>query len=89
MKHHILEIENSYADAKLKGEKPFEIRGRGHDFQRGDTVSYIVIEDRQLISLEDKKAIENHPLSFKKFVIGYLTTQGLNEYFVAFGEKEL
>jgi hypothetical protein len=38
--HHTLKIEDSYYDAKVAGDKPFEIRYNDRGFQKGDTVSF-------------------------------------------------
>lgn len=40
MAHHKLKIEKQYLDAKLSGDKLFEIRINDRGYQKGDTVSY-------------------------------------------------
>ena len=38
--HHTLKIADVYMEAKLEGDKPFEIRFNDRGFQKGDTVTY-------------------------------------------------
>lgn len=38
--HHILKIQTEYLEAKLEGDKPFEIRFNDKGFQKGDTIEY-------------------------------------------------
>ncbi len=40
MTHHVLKIEDCYYDAKVNGDKPFEVRLNDRGFQKGDLVSY-------------------------------------------------
>lgn len=43
---HELKIQKQWADAKLAGEKPFEIRRNDRGFQKGDIVRYKVIDPK-------------------------------------------
>lgn len=43
---HELKIQKQWADAKLAGEKPFEIRRNDRGFQKGDTVRYKVVDPK-------------------------------------------
>lgn len=46
---HNLKILKSFADAKLAGDKLFEIRyNRDRGFQKGDKIKYIVLTDDEL-----------------------------------------
>lgn len=54
MKLHYLKIKAEYANAKLRGDKPFEIRLNDRDFRVGDVVKYTCIDS----SIVDEKNIE-------------------------------
>ena len=42
MAHHVLKINGVYYEAKVAGDKPFEIRyNDDRGFQKGDTVKYM------------------------------------------------
>lgn len=41
---HHLKVEKQWADAKLAGDKPFEIRFDDRGFQRGHLVRYVVVD---------------------------------------------
>lgn len=43
---HELKIQKQWADAKLVGEKPFEIRRNDRGFQKGDIVRYTVVDPK-------------------------------------------
>ena len=43
MAHHELKIEDEYYEAKVAGNKPFEIRYNDKGFQKGDTVGYTTV----------------------------------------------
>ena len=43
---HELKIQKQWADAKLAGEKPFEIRRNDRGFQKGDIVRYKVVDPK-------------------------------------------
>ena len=84
---HELKIQKQWADAKLAGEKPFEIRRNDRGFQKGDTVRYKVIDPKtgepwvepgfpRLVTNENgvgKKYVSGrHPLEFCDFLITYV-----------------
>ncbi len=42
MSHHTLKIESGFYNAKIAGDKTFEVRWNvDKDFQKGDTVAYV------------------------------------------------
>jgi hypothetical protein len=41
MTHHILKIGKEFMQAKIAGDKLFEVRLNDRGFQKGDTVAYI------------------------------------------------
>lgn len=68
---HELKIQKQWADAKLAGEKPFEIRVNDRGFQKGDTVRYTVVDPKTCAGWRDE-AGEPHPLERCDFVITYV-----------------
>ena len=76
MKLHNLKINAIYASAKLRGDKPFEIRLNECDFNVGDIVNYTCIDS----------SIFNEKISKKLYYITYITDL---EQYVVFGEKEV
>lgn len=85
---HELKIQKQWADAKLAGEKPFEIRRNDRGFQKGDIVRYKVIDPDtwepwvepgfpRLVTNENgvgkKYESGRHPLEFCDFLITYVT----------------
>lgn len=82
MKLHYLKIKAEYANAKLKGDKPFEIRLNDRDFHVGDVIKYTCI-DSQIV---DEK------ISKKLHYITYRTNFGQfgQKYgYVVFGDREV
>ena len=79
---HELKILEVYADAKLRGDKLFEIRDNSdRDFQRGDRVKYKVT---------DKHGIDvPHELENKTYEITYVTHYAQRDGYVVFGEREV
>ena len=84
---HELKIQKQWADAKLAGEKPFEIRKNDRGFQKGDIVRYGVIDPKtgepwaepgfpRVVSNENgfgkKYGSGRHPLEFCDFLITYV-----------------
>ena len=84
---HELKIQKQWADAKLAGEKPFEIRRNDRGFQKGDIVRYKVIDPKtgepwvepgfpRVVSNENgvgkKYESGRHPLEFRDFLITYV-----------------
>ena len=81
---HELKIQKQWADAKLAGEKPFEVRINDRGFQKGDIVRYRVVDPKTgepwverrfplLVTNENgagKKYVSGrHPLEFCDFLI--------------------
>lgn len=74
MTQHTLKIEDCFYDAKMAGDKPFEIRYNGdRGFQKGDGVRYT--STNGLVKREGL------------FLITYVTSYQQKEGFVVFGEK--
>ena len=84
---HELKIQKQWADAKLAGEKPFEIRRNDRGFQKGDVVRYKGSDPKtgepwvepgfpRLVTNENgvgKKYVSGrHPLEFCDFLITYV-----------------
>ena len=84
---HELKIQKQWADAKLAGEKPFEVRINDRGFQKGDIVRYRVVDPKtgepwaerkfpRLVTNGNgagKKYVSGrHPLEFCDFLITYV-----------------
>lgn len=81
---HELKIEAQWADAKLRGDKLFEIRLNDRGFQKGDFIHYTVVESRGAPGLK----VHDHALSKCLFQITYVQWyQGLEPGYVVLGEK--
>lgn len=76
---HYLKIKAEYANAKLKGDKPFEIRLNDRNFHMGDVIRYTCI-DSQIV---DEKIRE------KLYYITYITNFEQKDGYVVFGDKEV
>lgn len=79
MKLHNLKIKAAYASAKLRGDKPFEIRLNDRDFKLGDIVNYTCIDS----------SIFNEKISKKLYYITYITNFEQKDGYIVFGEKEV
>ena len=75
---HVIKLLDTFADAVLDGRKNFEVRENDRGYQRGDQVSFIVV---------DKHGNRvSHPLEIELFVITYvLSGWGIKDGYVAFG----
>jgi len=77
MKHE-LKIEKQWADAKLAGEKPFEIRLNDRGFQKGDLIHYVVIDPktkepyRPPMSEAAIGGASVHPIETVDFIVTYM-----------------
>lgn len=82
---HGLKILKSFADAKLAGDKMFEIRYNGdRGFQKGDKVKYTVMTDN------GRYTVDSHGLNKKTYEITYvLNYEKLETGYVVFGEREI
>ena len=79
---HELKILECYADAKVAGDKLFEIRyNADRGFQKGDFITYIVVDNAGRRWY--------HPIEDMKFEITYVTNYEQKEDWVVFGEREV
>lgn len=80
MKHN-LKLKECFEEAVANGDKRFELRRNDRCFQRGDTVTFTVIDN-------EEKPVSS-TLDVCEFEITYvLSGFGMREEFVAFGIKE-
>ena len=89
---HELKIQKQWADAKLAGEKPFEIRINDRGFQKGDIVRYKVIDPKtgEPWRKDDSGALASvHPLELCDFVITYVMQgfAGVESGFCVFADQ--
>lgn len=81
---HILKQYDTFADATLSGEKPFELRCNDRNFQKGDLVQFEVVERFE------PHAPADHPLNAALFEITYVVSGwGMQQGYVAFGIKKI
>ena len=75
---HRIKLLETFADAVLDGRKNFEVRENDRGYQRGDQVSFIVV---------DKHGNRvKHSLEIELFVITYvLSGWGIKDGYVVFG----
>jgi len=73
---HNLKIDKVFLDAKLAGDKLFEVRCNDRGFQKGDIIEY-----REYYGVKYAKIYE--------FVITYVTNYMQKENYVVFGEKRI
>lgn len=83
---HELKIQKQWADAKLAGEKPFEIRRNDRGFQKGDVVNYRVIDPKTGESYAG--ADGPHPLEKLSFRVTYVRegADGLEHGYCVFAD---
>lgn len=94
---HELKIQKQWADAKLAGEKPFEIRRNDRGFQKGDIVKYKVIDPKtsepyRVPTAEVPFGGDNlHPLERCDFIITYVIEgkEGLERGYCVFADQPL
>ena len=94
---HELKIQKQWADAKLAGEKPFEIRRNDRGFQKGDIVRYKVIDPKtsepyRVPTAEVPFGGDNlHPLERCDFIITYVIEgkDGLERGYCVFADQPI
>ena len=99
MKLHELKIERQYAIEKLNGRKMFEIRKNDRDFQVGDLIHYIIVDNRtkeDIISSAKAKVelpiletLDRLEFGTKLYRITYITDYEQKDGYVVFGEEEV
>ena len=72
MTEHLIKIEQEYYDAKLSGDKPFEIRLNDRGYKAGDTLTYT--------------GLGGYPYP-EAFEITYVTSFEQKPGWVVFGDK--
>lgn len=89
---HELKIRKQWADAKLAGEKPFEIRINDRGFQKGDIVRYKVIDPKtnEPWRADDSGTLAAvHPLERCDFLITYVIEgkEGLERGYCVYADQ--
>ena len=92
---HELKIQKQWADAKLAGEKPFEIRRNDRGFQKGDIVRYRVIDPKTggpYVPEQSDVTLPGglvHPLEICDFVITYVRegADGLEKGYCVYADR--
>ena len=79
MKLHNLKIKAEYANAKLAGDKMFEIRLNDRNYKIGDIIKYTCIDS----------PIVDDKISKKIYYITFITNYEQKGSNVVFGEKEV
>lgn len=80
---HKIKIDKAYADAVLSGEKTFEVRNNDRGYQKGDLISFKVMDG----ALRDT----THELNNMTFEITYVLGSfvGLAPNYVAFAIRDV
>lgn len=84
-KTHDIKIEKQHADAKLAGDKNFEVRFNDRDYQVGDYLRYKVV----LVYPDGSVFNVMHPLNKQVREVTYITDYEQKDGFVVFGDKEV
>ena len=87
MYHHNLKIQERFVKPILENEKRFEIRNNDRCFQKGDLVSFTVVDNNNI----DKEILHNRYREFERmdFEITYIISGwGLKNGYVVFGFEE-
>lgn len=85
---HELKIQKQWADAKLAGEKTFEIRRDDRGFQKGDTVRYVVVDPKTSEPWRDENG-KRHALESCEFLISYVLSgkDGIEPGFCVYADQ--
>ena len=84
---HNIKILKQYADAKLFGDKPWEIRINDRNYQKGDLVCYQAVEQNGTGYVS---TIDSHPINEKVYEILYVYSgDGLEKGIVIFSDKDI
>lgn len=87
MYHHNLKIQERFVKPIIENEKRFEIRNNDRCFQKGDLVSFTVVDNNNI----DKDTLHHKYCEFERmdFEITYIISGwGLKNGYVVFGFKE-
>lgn len=79
---HTLKIQQCYLIHILEGTKTFEVRKNDRDYQVGDVISFLPIEDSNYQVYEIRHTLP-------EFRISYVTNFGCQDGFVVLGIKEI
>ncbi len=71
-KVHVLELQREYAQAKINGIKPFEIRINDRDFKVDDFVKYIIPNDDILNKIFEDRLYRIEYITHYKQMPGYI-----------------
>lgn len=90
---HFIKIQKQFADAILSGDKTFEIRENDRAYQKGDEVTFKVLDEcgGEYKEYDRKTGLYSfHPLRGKIYEITYvLSGWGLKKGYVVFGIREI
>lgn len=84
---HNIKILRQYADAKICGDKPWEIRINDRNYQKGDLVCYQAVEQggNGYVSM-----VDSHPINNRVYEILYVYSgDGLEKNIVVFSDKDI
>lgn len=89
MKTHTLKLNIKFCDAIFNGEKTFEVRYNDRNFQKGDHIKFIPVDDNGEPLCHYGKPL-HHYISDKEYKITYvLKGWGLKDGYVALSIREL
>ena len=85
---HKLKIQQRFGDAKLDGDKLFEVRPNDRYYQKGDLIQYTVITNSD--SNIPNMAMITHPLNNRTYEITYVYSgPGVEQGYVVLGEQDV
>ena len=90
MKLHELKLLDIYALAKKQGIKPFEIRKNDRNFQVGDLVKYIIVE-QDIENNKIKASLDSDLCEYfdnRVFKIKYISDYEQKNGYIVFSEEE-
>lgn len=79
MAHHVLKIKKEFMQAKVIGDKPFEIRRNDRGYQKGDIITYTNDYDSPALRMEYEGVYE----------ITYVTAFAQQPNWVVFGDRKI
>lgn len=91
MTTHYIKLKEQFCDAVLSGEKPFEIRKNDRQFQKGDHIKFLPVNETGELLFIDGKEVPSvdHPITDKEYEITYVFSGWvIPQDYVVLGIKE-
>ena len=69
---HTLKLQREYAQSKLKGIKPFEIRFNDRNYKVGDLIRYTILDDNVLNKIFEERLYRIEYITHYQQKVGYI-----------------